>query len=168
MSGKAPPTGPRALLGSMAASSVASSSSSSTSHQGSQSLQPTRPQAATVTLAQNKRIGATPPTGPRSLINGAHARPPPPGPKSLLNNGHTGHLNSSAANSSLPNGLNAHALQSNRHPISIKGKKPETGSGVGVNLFFHTSLVHNRLMSRFLARAGSPQILKQMVSTNLV
>src|ERR1700722_6565383 len=51
MSGRAPPRGPRALVGSVLHSLPAATASSS-------SQSPT------------KRVGATPPTGPRSLING--------------------------------------------------------------------------------------------------
>lgn len=124
MSGKAPPTGPRALLGSLQQHQQYQTASSS-----SQPLnpplppQPQTPQSSPITLSATpvKRIGAVPPTGPRSLTNG---RQPPPCPKQLLN-GRT-----SPTNSSLTMSTGPHALQSNRHPISIKGKIPDKPAGV--------------------------------------
>lgn len=64
MSGKVPPRGPRALLGSLPASS-----SSSTAQPPPTS---TRAPSQANSPPTNKRIGAVPPTGPRSLSNGNH------------------------------------------------------------------------------------------------
>lgn len=72
MSGKAPPKGPRALLG----AHQPSSSSSAAPHHHHQPRPP--PTAHT----GSSRIGATPPTGPRSLLAAA-PRQPPGGPKQL-------------------------------------------------------------------------------------
>ncbi|PPQ66794.1 hypothetical protein CVT24_008703, partial [Panaeolus cyanescens] len=118
MSGKAPPKGPRALLGQT--QGAASSSSSSYSHPPAHSQQQQRSSSTQPPANPASRIGATPPTGPRSLQGNANSRPPPPGPKSLIN-GHSSHNNTAV------NGLGPHALQTNRHPISIKGKKRDVG-----------------------------------------
>ncbi|OCH94594.1 hypothetical protein OBBRIDRAFT_769324 [Obba rivulosa] len=56
MTGKAPPRAPRALLNSLAASAASSSATASATN-----ASPSQPAS---------RIGATPPTGPRSLVNG--------------------------------------------------------------------------------------------------
>jgi histone-lysine N-methyltransferase SETD1 len=126
MSGKAPPRGPRALLGSLPQlqqNQTASSSSQSTNPPP----QPQTPQSSPTALSATpvKRIGAVPPTGPRSLTNGR--QPPPPGPKQLLN----GRSSPTSSSPIIPTG--PHALQSNRHPISIKGKIPDKPSGVRQN-----------------------------------
>lgn len=128
MSGKAPPTGPRALLGTHASSSGSSLQSSSSlagAHHANLAPKPTggvpqppRPSQPAAAPYPGSRIGATPPTGPRSLQANNHARPPP-GPKQLVN-GHS-HLSSSS-------GPNAQGLQTNRYPISIKGKKRDEGT----------------------------------------
>ncbi|KAF8958959.1 hypothetical protein BDZ97DRAFT_1761764 [Flammula alnicola] len=139
MSGKAPPKGPRALLGTQAGPSGPASSSSSLANAHSVAQQPPAhpqpPRAPQSALPPNpnSRIGATPPTGPRSLQANNHSRPPPPGPKHLLN-GHSHHSSSGG-----PNGLGPHALQSNRHPISIKGKKRDIGPNVGTNHSWQSS-----------------------------
>ena len=73
MSGKAPPKGPRALLGAHPSSS---SSSSAAPHHHHHPPPPARPPPT-----GGSRIGATPPTGPRSLL--AAAPRPPPVPKQL-------------------------------------------------------------------------------------
>ncbi|PPQ92507.1 hypothetical protein CVT25_010340 [Psilocybe cyanescens] len=133
MSGKAPPKGPRALLGTPGASSSGPSSSSSSlpssahgfaqpPHSQSHVSVPRAPQSS---LSQNSssRIGAAPPTGPRSLQANMHSRPPPPGPKHLYN----GHPSSGGLN-----GLGSQALRNDRFPVSFKGKKQESGpSGRG-------------------------------------
>ncbi|KAF8653398.1 hypothetical protein AX16_003970 [Volvariella volvacea WC 439] len=125
MSGKAPPTGPRALLGGIRATSPVvpaplHSAQALSQHQQPQ-LQPQllsqRPQLSSPATPFN-RIGATPPTGPRSLTNGLHARPPPPAPKNLLN----GHPTPPAGPSALT-GLRPSSPQS-RH--QVKGKKPDS------------------------------------------
>jgi [histone H3]-lysine4 N-trimethyltransferase SETD1 len=135
MSGKVPPKGPRALLGS--SSSPASSSAplgpSSHPHQHllHTQLQTQRPPPSAPTSSINTRIGATPPTGPRSLQIGR----PPPGSKYPL---------SSHTTPSTPNGLGPHSLQSNRFPVSIKGKKRDIGTSSAVCMLFiayHRSLI---------------------------
>jgi hypothetical protein len=123
MSGKVPPRGPRALLGSLPPSTPHANHQHQQQPQqqqnqpassSSSSAQPQRVSPTSLTSSPNKRIGAVPPTGPRSL----NGRLPPPGPKHLLN----GHSNLGL---SIPSG--SHGLQSNRHPISIKGKNPDKG-----------------------------------------
>ena len=130
MSGKAPPKGPRALLGTQlgssstpAPSSAPLVASSHPHHLLHTQPQPQRPLPSAPTANINTRIGATPPTGPRSLQIGR----PPPGPKYSLNN---------LTPSSTPNGLGPHSLQSNRFPVSIKGKKRDIGATGGVCTFF--------------------------------
>ena len=132
MSGKAPPKGPRALLGTQLgpSSSPASSSTpplgaSSHSHQQHlhTQLQSQRASPSALTSNINTRIGAAPPTGPRSLQIGRV----PPGPKYSLNS----HTSPSA-----PNGLGTHSLQSSRFSVSIKGKKRDTGTSNGVCVYF--------------------------------
>ncbi|KAF8892940.1 hypothetical protein BD779DRAFT_1132659 [Infundibulicybe gibba] len=119
MSGKAPPKGPRALRASFHPSSASTSAVASGSAPGSSTQQHAPPANA------NKRIGATPPTGPRSLtaqINGG--RQLPPGPKSMNGHSSTGGLTDTVANVG-------------RHG-AVKGKDIERtdrldGWGVGVN-----------------------------------
>jgi len=131
MSGKAPPKGPRALLGTQLGSSSSSPTSSASlgaaSHPHQHLLHtqppPQRPPPGAPTSNINTRIGATPPTGPRSLQIGR----PPSGPKYSPN---------THATSSAPNGLGPHSLQSNRFPISIKGKKRDIGTSGGVCILF--------------------------------
>lgn len=122
MSGKAPPRGPRALLGSLQHLQQNQSASSSSLPPNLLPI-PQTPQASPTSLSATpiKRIGAAPPTGPRSLTNG---RQPPPGPKLLLN----GRSSPTSGSPNIPTG--PHALQSNRHPISIKGKIPEKPASV--------------------------------------
>lgn len=127
MSGKAPPRGPRALLGSLPPSAPHASHQ----HHQQPQQQQNHPASSSSSSAQlqrvspitttppNRRIGAVPPTGPRSL----NGRQPPPGPKHLLN----GH---SSLGPGLPSS-SSHGLQSNRHPISIKGKNPDKGPVAG-------------------------------------
>lgn len=128
MSGKAPPKGPRALLGTPGGSSAPASSSSSSL---STSLAPTHnmnnvppqraqpraaPPASSLPNNPSSRIGAAPPTGPRSLgFQNSHGRMPPPGPKHSFVNG-VHHPASSSG-----------GLQKNRNPISIKGKNRDSG-----------------------------------------
>ena len=127
MSGKAPPKGPRALLGTQLGSSSASSAPLGTSSHPHQhqhllqpQLQPQRLPPSGPTPVINTRIGATPPTGPRSLQIGR----PPPGPKYSLNT------------PSASNGLGPHSLQSNRLTVSIKGKQRDIGTSSGVCILF--------------------------------
>jgi len=141
MSGKAPPTGPRALRVTDQGSSSGSASSSSPAiappltspKQPQLHPQPPKVQSSSTSAHSGSRIGAAPPTGPRSLQANNHARQPP-GSKHLFN-GHSNPLNSGGAN-----GLASHALQMNRHPISIKGKKRDLGLNAGV---CHFVAVHN-------------------------
>jgi hypothetical protein len=147
MSGKAPPKGPRALLGSLPVSSV-STSASSGGQSAPQQPTPTAAQAPvqrspTIPLTSpSKRIGTAPPTGPRSLTNGSytspHTSPSFRGgaggkPKHFVN----GHINSNPGNPTTV-GLGSNTLQ-NRH--AVKGQKSESGSGwtsaSGVNYTFH-------------------------------
>ena len=129
MSGKAPPKGPRALLGTQLGSSSSPTSSSPPSSHPHQhllhnQLPPQRPSPSAPTLSINTRIGATPPTGPRSLQIGR----PPAGLKYSL----TSHATPSA-----PNGLGPpHSLQSSRFPVSIKGKKRDIGTSSAVCMLF--------------------------------
>lgn len=128
MSGKAPPKGPRALLGTHGGPSAPSSASSSSlvstasnSHLPPQHALHSRgaptPSVSSVPINPGSRIGATPPTGPRSLgFQSSHARMPLPGPKHPFVNGAHPPSNS---------GMGSHGLQKNRHPISIKGKNRE-------------------------------------------
>ena len=131
MSGKAPPKGPRALLGTHpgSLSSPASSSAplgTSHPHQHLLHIQPQLkgPPSSALNTNVNTRIGATPPTGPRSL---QISRPPPPGPK-YSSNSHT--------IPTVPNGLGPHSLQINRFPVSIKGKNRDIGTSSGVCILF--------------------------------
>jgi len=134
MSGKAPPKGPRALLGPHGGPSAPASSSSQAPTAPISNL-PLQPQHALHSrgaptsssssgpINPGSRIGATPPTGPRSLgFQNSHARMPPPGPKHPFVNG---------AHHSSSSGVGSHGLQKNRHPISIKGKNRDN-SNVGV------------------------------------
>ena len=102
MSGKAPPRAPRALLHSF-------QPSGSSTQPGSSS---------------NPRLGATPPTGPRSLVS--QQRPPPQGPKAFLS--------SKNAHSTLPNGSSASsstapAAEANSRLPSSKGKQVQVSAG---------------------------------------
>ncbi|TFK75666.1 hypothetical protein BDN72DRAFT_892163 [Pluteus cervinus] len=124
MSGKAPPTGPRALLGTYRATSPAVLSSSHSSQSLSQQFLPFQPQHPQrpqpnppPSAPAVSRIGAPPPTGPRSLTNGIHSRQPPPAPKSLLN----GH----ASNVAGPSSFNSLRPMSPQGRLPMKGKKPE-------------------------------------------
>lgn len=131
MSGKAPPRGPRALLGTQLGST--SSPASSPVHLGHSShphqhpphtqLQIQRPPPSAPTSNINTRIGAAPPTGPRSLQIGR----PPPGTKYSL---------SSHTTPSAPNGLGPHSLQSSRFPVTIKGKNRDIGTSSVVCILF--------------------------------
>lgn len=131
MSGKAPPRGPRALLCSLQQHQQGQPSSSSSPSVIPPSL-PQTPHSSPTTLSTSpaNRIGAAPPTGPRSLTNGR--QPPPPGPKQLLN----GRSSPTIGSSGIPTG--PHALQSNRHPISIKGKITDKPTGVRQNTSVRT------------------------------
>ncbi|KAF9530539.1 hypothetical protein CPB83DRAFT_166065 [Crepidotus variabilis] len=141
MSGKAPPKGPRALQGSQPGPSTASSSSSSSvsqplvqQHLNSHPL-PSKSQGNSGPRFPSGRIGATPPTGPRSLLGGAQSKVPPQGPKSLAN----GHSNLPTPG---PPGASSHILQSNRPPISIvNGRKRDvtTNSSQPVNQSWQSS-----------------------------
>ncbi|KAF9444890.1 hypothetical protein P691DRAFT_636558, partial [Macrolepiota fuliginosa MF-IS2] len=114
MSGKAPPTGPRALRASLPPGSAP----------GQQPAHlPSQPRQQSA-LPLTSRFGPIP-TGPRSLTNGLH-RAPPTAPKQLLHGSHYAPQNTPG--SSTPNALSSHALQSARHPISINGKRPDTAS----------------------------------------
>ena len=128
MSGKAPPKGPRALLGTQLGSSSSPSAplgpvSHPHQHLLHTQLQPQRPPPSAPPSNINTRIGATPLTGPRSLQIGR----PPPGPKYSL---------SSHTTPSTLNGLGPHSLQSNQFPISIKGKKRDVGTSSAVCILF--------------------------------
>lgn len=130
MSGKAPPKGPRALLSSLPA--VSPLAAPAINQPPPQQQQPHRPSATS--LSQPSAAPKPIPTGPRIFRDSAFAKLPPAGPKNHSTNGY-----SNVAGPSTPNGLGSHALQSNRHPISIKGKKPDTAtswSNTGVNTFF--------------------------------
>ena len=107
MSGKAPPRAPRALLNSIHASSTAAAS----------------PSSATPGASAASRLGATPPTGPRSLLNGQAGRGR--GGKPYVN-GHAG-IPTGPAAASPPTG-----------PSALKGKQVDVpwaqqggSSGVG-------------------------------------
>ncbi|OBZ76712.1 hypothetical protein A0H81_03228 [Grifola frondosa] len=103
MSGKAPPRAPRALLNSLAGSAVASSSA-------------TVPSASTST-----RIGAAPPTGPRSLVNGNV----PAGPSALRGGRGKPYVNGYGG---IPTGPAAATPPTGPSPrYSQKGKQVETG-----------------------------------------
>lgn len=119
MSGKAPPKGPRALLGTQAASSSSSSSASPLNSLPQNTARPTSAKSSSATGGGpsylGTRIGAIPPTGPRSLQGNNQSKPPPQAPKSLVN-GDLLHTNSVSS---------SHVLQSNRHPISINSKKKD-------------------------------------------
>ena len=130
MSGKAPPKGPRALLGTQLGSTSSPASPtvplgpSSHSHQHLHTQpQSQRPPPSAPTSNINTRIGAAPPTGPRSLQIGR----PPPGPKYSL---------SSHTSPSVANGLGPHSLQTNRFPVSIKGKNRDIGTSSVVCILF--------------------------------
>jgi histone-lysine N-methyltransferase SETD1 len=132
MSGKAPPKGPRALLGTQLGSTSSPASPTvplgPTSHPHQHLLhtqpQSQRPPPSAPTSNINTRIGATPPTGPRSLQIGPR---PPPGTKYSL---------SSHTTPSVPNGLGPHLLQTNRFPVSIKGKNRDIGTSNVVCILF--------------------------------
>ncbi|KAI0089676.1 hypothetical protein BDY19DRAFT_993248 [Irpex rosettiformis] len=102
MSGKAPPRAPRALLHSF-------QPSGSSSQPGN---------------ASNPRLGATPPTGPRSLVS--QQRPPPQGPKAFLStkSGHSPQPNGSVVPASTV--LSAEA---NIRFSSYKGKQVDVSAG---------------------------------------
>lgn len=124
MSGKAPPTGPRALLGTYRPTSPINSPSSSSpalsQHRTGQAQHPPRSQTNVPSTPTGSRIGAPPPTGPRSLTNGIqNARQPPPAPKSLLN-GHT----TTIPHISTPNVVNN--VSSIPPHERLKGKRPES------------------------------------------
>ncbi|TFK19254.1 hypothetical protein FA15DRAFT_674606 [Coprinopsis marcescibilis] len=144
MSGKPPPTGPRALAG--AGTSTSLSSSSSSLNGPTQALLQRPPPSAPASLS-SKRI----PTGPRSL----HPQPryPSLGPKTPYNGFSNNTSYSSSAGPSMTNGLHARDPQSSRYPSSSNGKKPE-----GANDSMQTR------------QSGSPQrptLAKSTVETNI-
>ncbi|KAK7683867.1 hypothetical protein QCA50_013245 [Cerrena zonata] len=113
MSGKAPPRAPRALLHSLAASSS--------------SATPSQPSPTT---ASSSRLGATPPTGPRSLTNARVHIQAPKGPRAdTLTNGVNGHV--APAGPSPPTGPSASRYsQKGKHvEISWKSKASPDPSG---------------------------------------
>ena len=137
MSGKAPPKGPRALLGTQLGSTSSPASPtvplgpSSHLHQHLHTQpQSQRPPPSAPTSNINTRIGAAPPTGPRSLQIGR----PPPGPKYSL---------SSHTSPSVANGLGPHSLQNNRFPVSIKGKNRDIGTSSVVCILFIVASDHS-------------------------
>ncbi|KAH7907814.1 hypothetical protein BJ138DRAFT_438844 [Hygrophoropsis aurantiaca] len=105
MSGKAPPRGPRALLGSLAA--------------GPSTPQPSSSIASTSTSpgAVNSKIGAAPPTGPRSLLNGIPSHSRNQAPSKPFANGHAPSSSAGPSTISAPTGPRA----------SQKGKQVEAG-----------------------------------------
>lgn len=108
MSGKAPPRAPRALL-----------------HSFPPSVASTAPGNPT-----NPRLGATPPTGPRSLVSGQ--RPPPQGPKALAakSNANNQHIQPNAI--SLPASPGPPPVPSARSVSSQKGKQVDVVAGLSL------------------------------------
>ncbi|KII91725.1 hypothetical protein PLICRDRAFT_518887 [Plicaturopsis crispa FD-325 SS-3] len=118
MSGKAPPRGPRALLGSLVASGSGSSSAST-----SAATPPPPPAPAQSSSTQGSRIGAAPPTGPRSLANAPQRGG---NPKQYVN----GHAVHSPPAPTGPSAMNGALPPSRPYSFQIKypkkGKLPET------------------------------------------
>lgn len=126
MSGKAPPTGPRALRASLPPGSAPGQPPTHPHHHQLQHPSPpSRQQSSLSNHPLNSRFSSIP-TGPRSLVNGLH-RAPPTAPKQLLNSSH--YSQQSVPGPSMPNGISSHAIQSGRHPISINGKRSDPASG---------------------------------------
>ncbi|TCD64897.1 histone methyltransferase set1 [Steccherinum ochraceum] len=90
MSGKAPPRAPRALLSSFPPSAASSSSSQA--------------QASSAGPALSSRIGAAPPTGPRSLVINGSVKAPPTGPAATRNGVAKSFVNGHVAYSTGPSG----------------------------------------------------------------
>lgn len=119
MSGKAPPRAPRALLNSLAASAAT----------GSSSATPTQPSPST---ASSSRLGATPPTGPRSLTNARVHIQAPKGPRADgLTNGVNGHV--AAAGPSPPTGPSASRYSQKGKHVEIPWKSKASPDPSGVN-----------------------------------
>ncbi|KAL4250990.1 Histone-lysine N-methyltransferase, H3 lysine-4 specific [Abortiporus biennis] len=110
MSGKAPPRAPRALLNSLTAQQAAQGAASATNGQISSTV-PSAPSSS--------RLGATPPTGPRSLTNARFpaSQAQRSGPSKPFVNGHVAIPTGPAAASSPPTGPSG--------KYSLKGKQVE-------------------------------------------
>lgn len=125
MSGRPPPTGPRALRTSLPPGSAPGQPPTHPHHHPIQHpSQPSRQQSSLSPPSLNPRFGSIP-TGPRSLTNGLH-RPPPTAPKQLLSNSLYSQQN--LPGPSTPNGISSHAPQSTRHPSSVNDKRPGPAS----------------------------------------
>ncbi|KAJ3474647.1 hypothetical protein NLI96_g12340 [Meripilus lineatus] len=122
MSGKAPPRAPRALLNSLNASSSSASTSTAT---------PSQPIPSS--SSSSSRLGATPPTGPRSLTNPQRQLHPQRQPLSKpFLNGHVAiPTGPAAATPSLPTGPSARYSQKGKQVDSsyqIQHPPPSTSS----------------------------------------
>ena len=142
MSGKAPPRAPRALLNSLGTSAAAGSSAT-----------PSQPSPST---ASSSRLGATPPTGPRSLAIGRAPPQAPKGPRAdTLTNGVNGHVASSGP--SPPTGPSASRYsQKGKHvEISWKSRPSPDPSGVNQPCLWH--LGDCKLIIPFFQQQSSSQ-----------
>src|ERR1700719_2748937 len=105
MSGKAPPTGPRALTGSLPTSAVPGPPT------------PRTPFSPANSSPQSTRVGLSPPTGHRDPGNGSNPSPYPSGQSHIVN-GRPSHLDEYSVNDALLIGATPLSLQ--------KGKQRET------------------------------------------
>ncbi|KAI0314929.1 hypothetical protein OF83DRAFT_1134444 [Amylostereum chailletii] len=120
MSGKAPPRGPRALLNSLATSPAGPA----TAGPSTTPSQPPPPSTSFTTSSNvNTRLGATPPTGPRSLANGVGVQGTGRNGTKAAVNGHSSGLNGQ---------LKSQGTVPPTGPSAMQGKNPARGRQVEI------------------------------------